>query len=651
MNSASKNAAAILIFVFILCFFLLYTILFGYHNRSIGKSRYTDPVEEQVPTPIASPQADDGGEGGLFKPLGNIIRRGSGQEEITQESQKRREERLKHRNERMRRRSANYREQWVSMDEPIKIINRSGLSSRLAFIHTFKLLPSLVIFLFVISFSVFFTLAPFQRESFQYQAIAIPSYFVLIAYILLIIFAEFLFVPRLFKKTELILHESRVAHAALAEADTLYRAENLEKALETVEIYLEINNSNRDARSLQKAILEKMFRSTPERTKREVNARSEEGSLTSYEKGQRAEREEKYTIALYYYDRALAVEGERRDIREAYDRVQRKVDTLLATLSKDEKIIRNYIETKEKALQDEEDEDYYGAYKHLSRLYRYEKLKRNHPELYEDVQLYYRDVQMELSKHDFLVEEITPYEWLPSYDNIIFIETREESIGDIGRKPILNSVERIILWEDQYYFKDIDRMIAGRLSSFKYGKWVTNRIRVKNSTDYEEVSPKQVELFYIKSGLHPQYLIYLNDNKRLDRQLDVYERFDLDTTLKDNGFDIETWPYYLARKLGVFFSVYVLTLIFAGIAWRRRSIYNFPPGFKFLMFVIIMPVLSYLFYRLYLDLNSIFMYTHKYIVLYIFKRGFNVALYTGIINLIIAVMATIFFLSQRSSVE
>jgi len=95
----------------------------------------------------------------------------------------------------------------------------------------------------------------------------------------------------------------------------------------------------------------------------------------------------------------------------------------------------------------------------------------------------------------------------------------------------------------------------------------------------------------------------------------------------------------------------VLALILAGIAWRRRSIYNFPPGFKFFMFIIIMPVLSYLFYRLYLDLNSIFMYTHKYIVLYIVRRGFNISLYTGIINVIIAVMATIFYLSQRSSVE
>ena len=651
MNNATRNAAAILIFSFIICFFLLYAILFGFHNRSLAKARYTDPVVEQVPVTATSPQTDETEDAGVLKSLSSLIRRDSRQSTFIQESQNRKEERLKNRNEQIKRRSDNYRAEWISMDEAIDIIGRSGISSRLAFIHTFKLLPPLVIFLFVISFSVFFTFAPFQKESFQYHAIAVPSYFVLIAYVLLIIFAEFLFVPRLFKKTESLLHESQIAHAALVEAERLYREEDLDRALEVVEIHLEINQGGRDARSLQTAILEKTFQSAPERKDNVIGDTTVEDSLTSYEKGQRAEREEKYTIALYYYNRALEVEGERRDIREAYDRVQRKVDSLLATLSKDEKIVRNYIEIKEKALQDEEEGDYYGAYKQLKRLYSYESLKRNHPELYEDVQLYYRDIQRALSKHDFVTEEITPYEWLPSYDNIVFLEPREKIAAETGRKPILNSVERIIPWENQYYLKDINRLIDGKWRSYSHGKWVTNRIRVKNSSDYEKIPPNQSELHYIKSGLHPQYLIYANEQGRLERQLDIYERFDLGTTLRNNGVDIETWPYYLASKLGIFFSVYVLSLILAGIAWRRRSIYNFPPGFKLLMFLIVVPVLSFLFYRLYIDLNSMFMYTHKYIVLHIIKRGFNIALYTGIINLIIAVVATIFFLSQRSSVE
>lgn len=651
MNSASKNAASILIFVFIVCFFLLFAVLYGYHSRSLRKSQHTEIIEEQAPSPAAELQADVEDGRGLVDSFVNMFRQGSPEGELIQQSQRRRVERIRNRQERIRNRSSNYRDQWISMDEPIEIINRSGLSSRLALIHTLKLLPPLVIFLFVISFSMFFTLSPFQKESFQYHTIAVPSYFVLIAYIILIIFAEFLFVPRLFKKTEQILHQSRIAHAALAEAEKLNSTEDLERALEAVEIYLEIDSTNEDARSMQGAILKKMLQRTPARTQREDTTPPEEDALTSYQKGQRAESDEEYTIALYYFERALAVEGESREIREAYERVKREADNLLGTLSEDEKIIQRYIRTKEKAIRAFQGKDYYRAYEHLTELLLNKDLQSDHPELYKDVELYYRDIQKELSQHDFLPKEISSYEWLPSYDNIIFIEFREKNIGDTERKLIINSVERIIPWENQYYFIDINRLIDTKWKTYAYGKWVNNRIRVKNGTDYEEVSPDQKELNYIKNGLHPQYLLYFNDNNRLVRQLDVYERFSLGTALKENGFNIEGRSYYLARKLGVFFSVYVLTLIFSGIAWTRRSIYNFPPGFKLLIFIIIMPVLSYLFHRLYLDVNSIFMYTHRYIVLYILKRGVNVALYTGIINLIIAVITTIFYLSQKSSME
>jgi biopolymer transport protein ExbB/TolQ len=652
MNSASKNAVSILIFIFIVCFFLLFAVLYGYHSRSLRKSRHTEIIEEQAPSPTAELQADVEDGEGLVDFFVDMFRQGSPERELIQQSLRRRDERIRNRQERIRNRSSNYRDQWVSIDEPIEIINRSGLSSRLAFIHTLELLPPLVIFLFVISFSMFFTLSPFQKESFQYHTIAIPSYFVLIAYIILIIFAEFLFVPRVFKKTEQILHQSRIAHAALAEAEKLNSTEDLERALEAVEIYLEIDSTNEDARSMQRAILEKMFQRTPARTQREEDTTPpEEDALTSYQKGQRAESDEEYTIAVYYFERALAVEGESREIREAYERVKREADNLLGTLSEDEKIVQRYIRTKEKAIEAFQNKDYYGAYKYITELLLNKDLQSDHPELYKDVELYYHDIQNELSQHDFLPKEIAPYEWLPSYDNIIFLEFREKNIGETQRKLILNSVERIIPWENQYYFIDIKRRIDGKWKTYAYGKWVNNRIRVKKGTDYEEVSPDQEELNYIKNGLHPQYLMYFNDNSRLVRQLDVYERFSLGTALKENGFNIEGRSYYLARKLGIFFSVYVLTLIFAGIAWTRRSIYNFPPRFKLLIFVIIMPVLSYLFHRLYLDVNSIFMYTHRYIVLYILKRGIDVALYTGIINLFIAVIATIFYLSQRSSVE
>ena len=531
MNNATKNAAAILIFVFILCFFLLYAVLFGYHNRSLRKERFTDPTPEQMAVPETAPLQEETENQGILKSLNNLLRSDSEMSNIELESRRRKEQRIQNRNERIQRRSDNYRDSWITLETSINIIGRSGMASRLAFIHTFKLLPALVIFLFVISFSVFFTFAPFQKESFQYHAIAVPSYFALVVFILLLIFAEFLFMPRLFKKTESMIHDSRVAHAALVEADRLYREEQLEKALEAVEIHLDLDSGSRDARLLQSAILEKTFQKTSTDNAKDVVERSGEDILTSYEKGQRAEREERYTIALYYYDRALAVQGERRDIREAYNRVQQKVDSMLATLSRDERVIRNYIEIKETALQNEEAGDYYAAYGQLRKLYRYETLRNNYPELYDDVELYYRDIQSALSQQDFLTDEIAPYEWLPSYDNIVFLEPREESIVLSGGKPILNSGDRIILWQDQYYFKGVDRLIDGRWGSFPYGKWVGNRIRVKTGNDYARVPANQVELFYIKSGLHPRYLIYANDNVRLTRQLDMYERFNLDTIL------------------------------------------------------------------------------------------------------------------------
>ena len=60
-------------------------------------------------------------------------------------------------------------------------------------------------------------------------------------------------------------------------------------------------------------------------------------------------------------------------------------------------------------------------------------------------------------------------------------------------------MERIIPWENQYYFIDINRLIDTKWKTYAYGKWVNNRIRVKNGTDYEEVSPDQKELNYIKN--------------------------------------------------------------------------------------------------------------------------------------------------------
>jgi hypothetical protein len=331
------------------------------------------------------------------------------------------------------------------------------------------------------------------------------------------------------------------------------------------------------------------------------------------------------------------------------------VDKELGSLSRKEKKVREYIEGKERALRAFSDGDYHSAYFILSRFKNDSELMKMDPRLHRDVELRIEDVKRELQTIDFHPSEITDYEWLPSFNNIIFID----------KKGFINSVSRIIPWEDQYYFVKINRyrMKDNRplVSQTMYGKWMGNKIRLKgllrsrelgrDSRDYMRVPEGKELLYYIETDLHPQYLIYFNEGELLLRQLDVYERFSLSNTLRESGFDIESRSAYLAKKLGIFFSVYVLALIFAGIAWGKRSIYEFPPGFKLLIFIIITPVLCYLFHRLYIDVNSIFVYTHRYAVQYIFKRGMNVALYTGIINLIIAVFATIYYLSQRSSVE
>ncbi|KPJ84671.1 MAG: hypothetical protein AMS17_15930, partial [Spirochaetes bacterium DG_61] len=67
-------------------------------------------------------------------------------------------------------------------------------------------------------------------------------------------------------------------------------------------------------------------------------------------------------------------------------------------------------------------------------------------------------------------------------------------------------------------------------------------------------------------------------------------------------------------------------------------------------YIIIAPVLCYLFHHLYMDANSMFIYSHRYAARF-FLKNINIALYTGIINTVIALFATIFYLSQRSSVE
>jgi hypothetical protein len=165
-----------------------------------------------------------------------------------------------------------------------------------------------------------------------------------------------------------------------------------------------------------------------------------------------------------------------------------------------------------------------------------------------------------------------------------------------------------------------------------------------------EVPEGQEERYYIRDDLHPGYLLLFNERERLLRQLTVYERFALSASLRGNGFDIEDRFVYIAKKLGSFFGVYVLALVFACIAWTKRSIYEFPPPFKFLLYLIVTPVLCFLFHHLYQDVNGMLIYSHRYATRYLFE-SMNIALYTGILNAVIAALVTVIYLSQRNTVE
>jgi len=620
MKNASRHALSFLIISFILCFIFLFVALYIYHDRNLSQEK---PPQGETFRFQRDKQSAQTGE--TAQPKNRFVQR-------------------------MR---STYTKHWIDPEDRDMIIAKSGLAARFALIHTLQLLPTLVLFLFVTAFSIFFTLSPFQSESFQYHHVAIPSYFTLLAFVFLIILAELFFIPNLFKDSETLVYRSRVAHAALAEARELRQKGELQKAREVIEIYLTIDEKNADARSLHDQILEGLYE---QGFSQRQKAEEKEGPVEDeflFEKGQEAMSRGDFYAALYYFQQALKFRGDDREIRKYIDRAQYEVNQQLGSLSQQDKAVKYYIEKKKDVIDLIETGDFYGAYDILSSLRKNRELAMHHPELIRDVELYYNDVKKRLAQYDFLPEESNSYAWLPAFDHIMFTDG----------KGFINTVERIASWNGQFYLYGINRYSIKDprvRRSFLYGKWIGNRYRLKglegsrefsrDSTNYMRVPEARDELYFIETGLHPGYLLYFNASERLLRQLTVYERFSLYPALRASGFDIEGRFVYLSRKLGSFFGVYILALILAGIAWSKRSIYEFPPRFKLLLYIIIAPVLCYLFHHLYMDANSMFIYSHRYAARF-FLKNINIALYTGIINTVIALFATIFYLSQRSSVE
>jgi tetratricopeptide (TPR) repeat protein len=610
MNNASRHALNFLIVSFIICALFLFAGLYVYHIRSLSDEKPRSHINFKLR------QATQNTEEVETARPGNMLR------------------------DRMR---AHYAETWISIRDREAIISRARLTAAFALIHTLKLLPALILFLFITAFSIFYTLPPFSSETFQYHHVAIPSYFTMLGLIALIIVAEFLFIPRLYRGSEGIIYRSRVAQAALAEARRLVEDDDLHTSKEVMDIYLEIDNSAEAAR-LYDDIMEGLYMETFGEAEQPERAPEPREGLPFFERGRIAFSQGDYYAALYYFERALSTTGEDKRVTEYLLRAQAEVDRLLGALSRDDLAVQRYIIKKEQAIGLIEQGNYYRAYDVLTELIRDRELQGRYPELVRDLEFYLNDVRDNLNQFDFLPDEIDAYAWLPSFDNIVFSDNQN----------FTNTVGRIIPWDNQFYFIDITRYRLEDNRLFKseraYGKWLGGRVRLKIGREYRKIPEGKEELYNIEPPVSPIYLIHYNNASRLLNQLTLYERMTMSAALRGSGFDIEDRFVYLARELGIFFSVYVLTLLFSGLAWTKRSIYEFPPAFKLLLYVIVTPILCYLFHHLYLDLNSIFIYSHRYITRFLFS-GINVAVYTGIINLFIAAVATFYFLAQRITVE
>jgi len=514
---------------------------------------------------------------------------------------------------------------------------RNGTVLRIALIQTLKLLPPLIICIFITAFSIFFTFSPFQSESFAYPAVAVPSFIVLLGFILVVVLSEFLFIPKLYRDREKILYTSRVAHSSLVYAKKLYANNEPKKAIEVLDIYLEYEKNDEEANKLYDDILETVYRIGK---KEEIASKAEKktGAPASfYERGKVKYEKGNYFEALFYLERALSLHKDNREIKELYEMTKERARGLLGSLTKDEKDAAWLITQKGKALQYLDKGEYYEAHDIFL------TLTKKYPRLY-DLRLYLEETEKKLTKIDFRIDELKEYEWLPSFNNIPFIDTR----------GTLNVAGRIIPYNGTFYFYNIHRYSENdgliTEATWKYGKWIGDSIRLKNRKGFRRVDERDNNRHYIYTAVNPGYLLYFSESSRLENQLTVYEHLKLTPQLKKSGLDIESRYTYLSKKIAIFFSIYVLSLVLGGIAWSKRSIYEFPPFFKIIIFIASVPLFTYLLHYIYMDAINVFIYTHRYIIRYVFKN-MNLLVYTAIINILIAAAATVFYLSQGSEVE
>jgi hypothetical protein len=522
--------------------------------------------------------------------------------------------------------------------ESIKTL-KNALLFREALSSTLRAVPVAVIFINVFCFSVLFTLKPFQTEEFTYNTVALPSYIMLIVFIIFVVASECVILPRLEKQNVALRYRMRVALKTEAYARELKTAQQYRKALSVLDVYLDIDAQNEEAINLYNEIVELREREEESRTPilDRTEEKGEETPTTYYERGKEEYNKENYFGALYYLERAQSLHEDNAEIKELYRITKRKTENSLGKLTMKQERRKQLIESKEKALEHLSKKEYYDAYEIFM------KLHSEYPDM-QDLELYLAEVEGELSKKDFLPQELKEASWLPSMDNIVFLD----------KQGYINTVSRVVPYSNQFYFYDIKRykMMKGKLNtvSWKYGKWIEPSIRLKNEEGFRKITESAFENRFISTYTNPGYLIYSGNRKELINLLNIHERFSLSEPLQKSGIDIDGKWVYLSQKFGIFFSMYVLTLFLASIAWAKRSIYEFPPVPKLVLFFIVVPATVYFLHLIYIDMNNLIMYSHRYFTRLVF-RGMNIAVYTVLFNIVFSIVSTLYFLSQRSGVE
>lgn len=523
---------------------------------------------------------------------------------------------------------------------------QGSLAVHLALARTLQLFPVIAVFVFVTGFTIFFTLAPFQRESAGYQQFAVPAYTVLLIFMLVTALSEFFFTPALYSKAERIRYRGQAAHQAITRARLLSKEGSPLQAVSVLDTYLAAYPGNTNAQREKNEILKEYKPGQkPLDTASGSQARntSTQPPETSYQRGIEAYEQENYFEALYYFERAIDLHPDNRELKELYTRTRRKTEESLGSLSPRQREVKELINLKERALGHLEDGEHYQAWSIL------EDLHRRYPEL-RDIELYLKQVRGELNKLDFLPEEIEPLTWAPSYRGVLFFDS----------SGTLDAAGRVIPWQGEWYFLDVSRYRGGRLvATWPYGKWLNGRIRLKTSEEYTQVPSGHEERFFVQPLLQPGFLVAVTGSsftktetgrQAETRQLNLYDHIRRGDRLAESGMRLPDQWDYLAGKLGVLFSVYVLSLFTGALAWSKRSIHEFPPPGRLAVYILTIPLLTYFAHLVYVGSNDLLIYLHGYLARGRFST-MNVLVPVLVVNGAAALAATMYFLSRESRVR